>query len=198
MDLTLLTLLCDSHSGFVCYVEKTHGDLLIPHLSNTRSAQATMGKVLKSHFCKSVRIAPSELYHCTIMSCFDKKLEASRHTFLKDDLTPEVDSCLTTTELISLIKSTSNAGLKLPEKSDVVLNTIDGGQEPIRELHGMHGSSGGMLEFVFRRASKSLFKREIPPGPLPLKPLRNQNFQVQNPLFVGMRFTCVLGGLFGR
>lgn len=174
----------------MCYVEKTHGDLLIPHLSNTRSAQATMGKILKSHFCKSVRIAPSELYHCTIMSCFDKKLEASRHTFLKDDLTPEVDSCLTTTELISLIKSTSSAGLKIPEQSDVVLDTIDGKQERITELYGVNGSSGGLLEFVFRRAAKSLFQREIPPGPLALKPLRNRNFQVQNPRFLKIAFLC--------
>lgn len=33
------TLLCSSCPGFVCYAEKTHGDLLVPKLSKVRSPQ---------------------------------------------------------------------------------------------------------------------------------------------------------------
>eukprot|EP00210_Caulerpa_lentillifera_P006241 g5962.t1 len=170
-------ILASTCPGWVCYVEKTHGDLLIPYLSKIRSAQAVMGKILKSHFCERVRIDPKQMYHCTIMSCFDKKLEASRHTFLTHDLTPEVDSCLTTTELISIIKSSSKSTLVTPSDKSVMLDNIIGSQEQIRELQGSSGSSGGLLEYIYRRAARSLFQRDIPPGPLPLKALRNQNFQ---------------------
>ena len=77
--------------GWVCYVEKTHGEWCLPYLARTRSAQATMGTLMKSYWCKRQHLIPHRLYHCTIMSCFDKKLEAARPQFLSSDgVTPEV------------------------------------------------------------------------------------------------------------
>jgi len=67
------TLLCSSCPGFVCYAEKTHGDLLVPKLSKVRSPQQISGLSLK-------RKQP-DVYHVSVMPCFDKKLEAARTEF---------------------------------------------------------------------------------------------------------------------
>ena len=37
--------------------------------------------------------------------------------------------------------------------------------------------AGGYLEFIFRPASRQLFGRDLPLGPLPMKQLRNPDFQ---------------------
>lgn len=67
--------------GWICYAEKTHGDYILPHISQARSPQAVMGFLVKQHFCKFKGIQPSKLYHCTLMPCYDKKLEAARPDF---------------------------------------------------------------------------------------------------------------------
>lgn len=37
-------------------------------------------------------------------------------------------------------------------------------------------NAGGYLEFIFRTAAQQLFNRQLPPGPLPMKTLRNADF----------------------
>ena len=66
----LLPMLISACPGFVCYVEKSHPNM-IPHLSTTMSPQAIMGVALSHAF------GPT-LYHVSIQPCFDRKLEASR------------------------------------------------------------------------------------------------------------------------
>lgn len=44
------------------------------------------------------------------------------------------------------------------------------------ELYGVHGSSGGYADTIFRYASKKLFARDIQ-GPLDFKMIRNSDFQ---------------------
>lgn len=39
-------------SGWICYAEKTHGTLLIPHLSTARSPQQVMGSLVKDFFAQ--------------------------------------------------------------------------------------------------------------------------------------------------
>lgn len=43
-------------------------------------------------------------------------------------------------------------------------------------LYGVHGSSGGYAETIFRYAAKTLFGREIE-GPLEFRTIRNSDFQ---------------------
>lgn len=45
-----------------------------------------------------------EIYHVTVMPCYDKKLEAARDDFVFDDNLTEVDSVLTTGEILDLLK----------------------------------------------------------------------------------------------
>ena len=43
--------------------------------------QAVMGKLLKGHLAYQWGIDPASIYHCAVMPCYDKKLEASREDF---------------------------------------------------------------------------------------------------------------------
>lgn len=84
--------------GFVLYVEKTKPEIL-PYLLNVKSPQQLTGFVLKSLISKQMNIAYSDIYHLSIMPCFDKKLEAARPEELVD-----VDCVLTPKEVAELVK----------------------------------------------------------------------------------------------
>ncbi len=43
--------------------------------------QAVMGRLLKGHLAHQWGIDPASIYHCAVMPCYDKKLEASREDF---------------------------------------------------------------------------------------------------------------------
>ncbi|CAD6919138.1 unnamed protein product [Tilletia controversa] len=103
-----LPMLASACPGWVCYAEKTHSELL-PLMSRTKSPQQIAG-VLAKHFLplsatsiSNIGTAPSEpreVYHVTVMPCYDKKLEASRSDFFDDVTgTRDVDCVLTTGEL---------------------------------------------------------------------------------------------------
>lgn len=93
--------------GWVCYAEKRYTEML-PMMSRTRSPQQMAG-VLVKHYMADYQL--DEIYHCTVMPCFDKKLEASREDFMNDligdDCTMaavrDVDTVITTTELVQII-----------------------------------------------------------------------------------------------
>ena len=70
-------LLSSACPGWVCYAEKTHAHIL-PHLSRLKSPQALTGTLLKTILSKRLNIRPDQIWHLSIMPCFDKKLEASR------------------------------------------------------------------------------------------------------------------------
>lgn len=63
--------------GWVCYAEKTHPHVL-QHLSRLKSPQALTGTLIKTILSKRLNISPDQIWHVSIMPCFDKKLEASR------------------------------------------------------------------------------------------------------------------------
>jgi iron only hydrogenase large subunit-like protein len=75
--------------GWVCYAEKTHGPLVLPHIASTKSPQQVMGSLVKS--C----LEPG-IYHVTVMPCYDKKLEASREDFYSDLLSCHDVDCVIT------------------------------------------------------------------------------------------------------
>lgn len=77
-------ILAASCPGWVCYAEKTHPHVL-PHLSRVKSPQALAGTLVKTSLAAALDISPDRVWHCAVMPCFDKKLEASR-----EELTDEV------------------------------------------------------------------------------------------------------------
>ena len=56
-----------------------------------------MGSLVKHYFSKFQNRQPNEVYHVTVMPCYDKKLEASREDFYNDVYsTRDVDCVITT------------------------------------------------------------------------------------------------------
>lgn len=84
--------------GWVLYVEKTHPEV-IPNLSIVKSPQQITGCLLKHTSALSLGVGIEEIYHVSVMPCFDKKLEAAR----PDSGVADVDCVITAKELIQLM-----------------------------------------------------------------------------------------------
>ncbi|KAG8920154.1 Cytosolic Fe-S cluster assembly factor nar1 [Tulasnella sp. 418] len=99
-----LPMLSSACPGWVCYAEKTHAEM-IPFMSRTKSPQQVMGTLVKSWLGKKWHKSPAEVYHVTVMPCYDKKLEASRKDFYDEIYsTRDVDCVLTTGELLLMMQ----------------------------------------------------------------------------------------------
>ncbi|XP_058081624.1 protein NAR1 isoform X2 [Magnolia sinica] len=184
-----LPMLSSACPGWICYAEKTLGSYILPYISSVKSPQQAIGATIKHHICQKMGLMPEKIYHVTVMPCYDKKLEAARDDFVfsvehqgetgYDDAgprIPEVDSVLTSGEVLELIQLKS-VNLKALEESplDRLLTNVD---EEGR-LFGVPGGSGGYADTVFRHAATTLFGREIK-GPLDFKILRNSDFREVN------------------
>lgn len=164
------TLLCSACPGFVCYAEKTQGDLMVPMLSKVRSPQQISGMSLK-------RAHPDEdIYHVTVMPCFDKKLEAARYDFqLESDgkVVKDVDCVLATTEIEKLLVD----NLK---DEDFATVATEGFDENDFVYSHLGGGSGGYLDNIFRSAAKILFDQDVPTIPVFTKIRNNKDFLETN------------------
>ncbi|OWM85637.1 protein NAR1 [Punica granatum] len=180
-----LPMLASACPGWICYAEKTLGSFVLPYISTVKSPQQAMGAIVKNHLCQEVGLRPEEIYHVTVMPCYDKKLEAVRDDFAYElesqnkaegkevHRISEVDSVLTSGEVLDLIriKATNFKALEESPLDNLMTNVNEHG-----ELYGVRGSSGGYAETVFRYAAKALFGRDVE-GPLDFKVIRNSDFQ---------------------
>ncbi|XP_027091032.1 protein NAR1-like isoform X2 [Coffea arabica] len=173
-----LPLISSACPAWINYAEKNLGSYILPNISSVKSPQQIIGAIIKNHICQMLYQRPEDIYHVTVMPCYDKKLEAVRDAFVfqldaQGEKIVEVDSVLTTVELLDLIKSKSVDFASLEELPlDNLLTNLDDGNL----LYGVRGSSGGYAETIFRYAAKNLFGKEIV-GPLNFKTIRNPNFQ---------------------
>ncbi|KAJ6756775.1 CYTOSOLIC FE-S CLUSTER ASSEMBLY FACTOR CG17683-RELATED [Salix purpurea] len=178
-----LPMLSSACPGWICYAEKQLGSYILPFISSVKSPQQTIGATIKHHICQKMGLRPDEVYHVTVMPCYDKKLEAVRDDFVfeveQEDANKsglritEVDSVLTTGEVLDLIK------LKAVDFETLDDHPLDKMLTNVNEegyLYGVPGSSGGYAEIVFRNAARMLYGREIE-GPLAFKSLRNMDFR---------------------
>lgn len=165
-DNNSLPMIASSCPGWICYAEKTLGDLALPHISTTKSPQQIMGTLVKTFLSTRILsngnnkpITPNDIYHVTLMPCFDKKLESLRKEFLNNIYNSyDVDLVLTTTEIPDLLEKLNVDFLTL-EKTPVqpVFNNINENGT----LLGQHGVSGGFAEYIFKYAAKELFNTEV-------------------------------------
>ncbi|GER26880.1 leucine-rich repeat protein kinase family protein [Striga asiatica] len=164
--------------GWICYAEKTLGSYILPYISSVKSPQQTIGAAIKNHVWEELHIRPEEIYHVTVMPCYDKKLEAARDDFVfqvdsDSEKVTEVDSVLTTGEVLDLIQMKSVDFTNLEEfPVDKLLSNVDEDDN----LYGVCGSSGGYADTIFRHAAKVIFEKEIE-GPLEFKTIRNADFR---------------------
>lgn len=157
-----LPLLASECPGWVCYAEKTHGSYVLPHISAVKSPQQVMGTIVKRYLAKKIGVTSSQLYHCTIMPCYDKKLEASRGEF-KWEEQQEVDCVLSTGEIFDLIQE--RGGLAGVASSPLdPLNSVDDTQNTLIAPLDT-GGSGGYAEHLLRHASATLHGHPLT-GPL--------------------------------
>ncbi|PNX99155.1 cytosolic fe-s cluster assembly factor NARFL-like protein [Trifolium pratense] len=162
---TSLPMITSACPGLICYAEKSHGSVLLPYISSVKSPQQTIGTIIKCYLCQDMELRPEEVYHVTVMPCYDKKLEASRDNFVfqleshfddegregEVNMISEVDSVLTTGEIMELIQLKEVDFKSLEEAPlDKLLSNID--EEGC--LYGVRGSSGGYAETVFRLMEK--------------------------------------------
>ena len=118
-----LPMLASACPGWICYAEKAHSEML-PFIARTKSPQQVMGTIVKTWMGKQwgklyvllevlFRIGllfiftyrPHEIYHVSVMPCYDKKLEASRSDFYNELYSSrDVDCVITTGELELMMK----------------------------------------------------------------------------------------------
>jgi len=142
---------------------------------------------VKRFACKRLGLRPEDIYHVTIMPCYDKKLEAARDDFIfavqrdgSDTDTgqagprvTEVDSVLTSGEILDLLESRGVDFAALEEAPlDLMMSSVD----EAGHVYGVRGGAGGYLETIFRHAARVLFGKVVE-GPLQMKTLRNADFQ---------------------
>jgi len=151
-----LPMLASACPGWVCYAEKMHGDFILPYISTTKSPQQIMGTLVKYYFGAKQGKTADQIYHVTIMPCYDKKLEASRDDFYNDLLhTKDVDCVLTSAELLDLINERTEDFRLMPEPPILPLFSNVSKEGNLFGNDG--GGSGGYLEYIFKRAAKELY-----------------------------------------
>ncbi|XP_049623933.1 cytosolic iron-sulfur assembly component 3 isoform X3 [Suncus etruscus] len=169
-NLPVLTSVCP---GWICYAEKTHGNLLVPLISTARSPQQVMGVLVKDFFAQRQHVSPATIYHMTVMPCYDKKLEASRSDFFDPkQQSRDVDCVITTGEVVRLLEE-EGVSLSALEPSPLDNVCDDPGVQEATSHRG--GGSGGYLEHVFRYAARELFGIHV--DEVTYRPLRNKDFQ---------------------
>lgn len=173
-----IPMLSSSCPGWVCYAEKTHGNFILPYISVTKSPQQIMGSLVKYRLAETIGLLPEQVYHVTVMPCYDKKLEASREDFYNSETkSRDVDCVITPIELEQML---NEHGVTLSEiNGRDVDKPFESEMERTREsssLHGHGGSgSGGYAEFIFRYAASQLFDQQD--VRVEFKSLRNPDFQ---------------------
>lgn len=114
--------------GWVLYAEKTHPHIL-SHMSTVKSTQQITGCLLKTLTARNLQINYQDIYHLSIMPCFDKKLESARPEEDTSSPTPDVDCVLTAKELINLVESSEFS--LVPKNLEEILQD----QTPIADVY---------------------------------------------------------------
>ncbi|NWU98538.1 NARFL factor, partial [Upupa epops] len=172
-DKRALPMLASACPGWICYAEKTHGSFIIPYISTAKSPQQVMGSLVKGYFAEQQHVPPAQIYHVTVMPCYDKKLEASRPDFFNQEhQTRDVDCVITTGEVLTLLEQ---EGVVLADVAPAPLDSMfsDATEEELTGHAG--GGSGGYLEHIYRHAARELFGIQV--DRIHYKPLKNKDFQ---------------------
>ncbi|KAM4698482.1 cytosolic iron-sulfur assembly component 3 [Rhinophrynus dorsalis] len=168
-----LPMLASACPGWICYAEKTHGSFIIPYISSTKSPQQVMGSLIKSHFAEEKNLKPNQIYHVTVMPCYDKKLEASRPDFFNEQYeTRDVDCVITTGEVLRMLEQ---EGIALSDVDPSPLDSLFSSVMQEEPIGHQGGGSGGYLEHIFKHAAQELFGIHV--DEIIYKPLKNKDFQ---------------------
>ncbi|KAG1737639.1 iron hydrogenase [Suillus lakei] len=164
-----LPMLASACPGWICYAEKAHSEML-PFIARTKSPQQVMGTLVKSWFGNRWGVQPDQIYHVSVMPCYDKKLEASRQDFYSDIYsTRDVDCVITTGELELMIRD-KGWDLSQPVDSE---DTPDFGAEFPELLSHPGTSSGSYLHSLI----SSITASHLSPVDLAVKSIRTSDYE---------------------
>ncbi|MGO9146130.1 MAG: NAD(P)-binding protein [Desulfomonilia bacterium] len=139
--------------AWVNYCEKMAPDIL-PHLSSCKSPQQMFGAVMKQYFAKQLNVRPELLYFVSIMPCNAKKYEARRAEF-KTGGTPDVDTVLTTNDIIDMFTERHiDPHVMKPVPVDAFFGKVSGAGI-------IFGASGGVAEAALRLAAERVTGKRL-------------------------------------
>ncbi|XP_055596162.1 probable cytosolic Fe-S cluster assembly factor CPIJ010948 [Uranotaenia lowii] len=170
-----LPMLASSCPGWVCYAEKTHGNFILPYISTTRSPQQMMGMLVKRYLAKMQGISGNQIYHVTVMPCYDKKLEASREDFFSEvENCRDVDCVITSIEIEQMLEASGFSRLEAVERCSIGWPWT-AQRMPCSVWSHETSGSGGYSEHIFKYAVRKLFNVEI--DQVEFKNLRNNDLR---------------------
>nr|CAG4650122.1 EOG090X05AC [Sida crystallina] len=152
-------VLASACPGWVCYAEKTHGDWILPYVSQIKSPQQIAGTLIKDVLPAKIKSVPARIAHITVMPCFDKKLEASRTDFFREETqSKEVDMVITPVEIEQMM---DDLGINFVDLDLAPIDAISEGREEFEMVTGPGSGSGGYAEHVLRYAAKELYDLDL-------------------------------------
>ena len=180
INIPVLTSECP---GFICYAEKSCKKDILKYISKIKSPQQIMGHLIKKYLFNG----NENVYHVTIMPCFDKKLEASRKDYLINDTNKEVDCVITSVELQNMLIEKNIDILNYETKNDdnITIDRIDVFNKSnnvtidyyFSELiHDIKGSNGYM-ENIYIRVNKILYGNKVTLNDIKYKEVRNDDME---------------------
>ncbi|KAG7449519.1 iron hydrogenase [Guyanagaster necrorhizus] len=175
-----LPMLASACPGWICYAEKAHSEML-PFIAQTKSPQQIMGTLVKNWMGSKWGKLPHEIYHVSVMPCYDKKLEASRSDFYNEVYsTRDVDCVITTGELELILRekgwdlSKSISGeLDMPSVS-LVPDPNNVSEDTLPELINHPGSSSGSY---LQEIISHVVKTSEMPLVLSVRQMRNSDYE---------------------
>lgn len=169
-DRSMMPRLCSECPGWICYAEKKQPGLL-SKIAPIRSPQQVIGSLIKGPFFseyfqgqRSTKLGRGDIFHTAIMSCYDKKLEASRDDFRDEQGIRDVDCVITTNELLQMFQESLPDGdfaslEESPPSRDNPFYTLN---EQLDQLSFRGGCGGGYLFHIMRHAAREFFSIDLP------------------------------------
>ncbi len=142
--------------GWIRFI-KTQYPNLVRYLSTAKSPQQMFGAVMKTYFAEQLKVAPEQIYTVSVMPCVAKKAECEMELFYEEYAGHDVDTVITTRELVKMIRS---AHISPDTLEDIP------GDRPMQEGTGagvIFGATGGVMEAALRSAY-FLLKGSNPPA----------------------------------
>ncbi|KIM91828.1 hypothetical protein PILCRDRAFT_57696 [Piloderma croceum F 1598] len=113
-----LPMLASACPGWICYAEKAHAEML-PFIARTKSPQQIIGTLVKEWLGEKWGKKPNEIYHVSVMPCYDKKLEASRQDFHNEIYSTRDVDCVITTGELELMMREKGWDLSVPVQDEL-------------------------------------------------------------------------------
>lgn len=141
--------------GWIRFI-KTEYPHLVKQLSTAKSPQQMFGATMKTYFAEKLGVSPEKIHTVSVMPCVAKKGEKEMELFYGEYAGHDVDTVITTRELVQMIRSAHIAPDALV---DIEPDT------PMQDGSGagvIFGATGGVMEAALRSAYY-LLKNENPP-----------------------------------